>query len=218
MRSESRINWTLLVGLALVLGILGCLVVLLKYEPTQQRASAALPAIGLVAPFTLTNQAAQPVSLEDLKGRPWVADIIFTRCAGPCPEMTRKMKELQDTLPAGSTARLITLTTDADYDTPEVLARYGERYGADSNRWTFLTGDPVAIANLAIDSLKLTVMEKPAEERTDPNDLFVHSTIFVVVDKKGQLRGAFESVGEHVSWPDARQAILDALAALEKER
>ena len=60
-------------------------------------------------------------------------------------------------------------------------------------------------------------MEKPAAERTDPNDLFVHSTIFVVVDKQGRLRGAFESVGEHVSWPEARQAILDALAALENE-
>ena len=54
-------------------------------------------------------------------------------------------------------------------------------------------------------------------ERTDPNDLFVHSTIFVVVDKQGRLRGSFESVGDHVSWPDARQAILDAVRKLENE-
>jgi cytochrome oxidase Cu insertion factor (SCO1/SenC/PrrC family) len=217
MSRSQRSNWTLLVGLALVLGILACLVVLINHEPSPTRASQGLPVIGPVENFTLTNQQGELVSLEQLKGQVWVADIIFTRCAGPCPEMTRKMKELQEALPPDSQARLVTLTTDAEYDTPEVLARYAERYGAESDRWTFLTGDKVAIANLAIDSLKLTVVEKAPEERTDPNDLFVHSTIFVVVDGEGRLRGAFESVGEHVSWLDAKEAILRAVHELEEE-
>lgn len=217
MGSEQRPNWMLFIGMALVLGILACLVVLLNLRPEPERASGDLPVIGPVADFLLTNQNAQAVELEDLKGHPWVADIIFTRCAGPCPEMTRKMKELQEALPASSSARLVTLSTDADYDTPEVLARYADRYQADDQRWLFLTGDKVAIANLAIDSLKLTAVEKPPEERTSPNDLFVHSTIFVVVDKQGRLRGCFDSVGEAVSWPDARQAILGAVRQLERE-
>ena len=156
MQSQQPTHWSLLAGLAMVLGILACLVVLLKHNPGPERASEALPVIGAVANFSLTNQSGQAVSLADLKGRPWVADIIFTRCAGPCPEMTRKMKELQEALPASSRARLISLTTDADFDTPEVLARYGERFAADPARWTFLTGGKVEIANLAIDSLKLT--------------------------------------------------------------
>ncbi|MCU0770811.1 MAG: SCO family protein [Verrucomicrobia bacterium] len=215
--AEKSFHWTVLVGLGLVLGILVCLVVLLKHPAQTPRASTALPVIGPVAGFTLTNQAAQPVSLDDLKGRVWVADIIFTRCAGPCPEMTRKMKDLQDALPATSQARLVTLTTDADFDTPEILARYAGRYAADGRRWSFLTGDKVVVANLAIDSLKLTAVAKPPGERTDPNDLFVHSTIFVVVDKQGRLRGAFESVGEHIRWPEARQDILDAVRQLEEE-
>jgi protein SCO1/2 len=198
-------------------GILICLTVLLRYQPEPSRPSPALPVIGEVGDFTLTNQSGGSVSLEDLKGHVWVADIIFTRCAGPCPEMTLKMRELQDALPPDSAARLITLTTDADYDTPEVLARYGERYGADTDRWQFLTGDKVAIANLAIDGLKLTAIAKPPEERTDPNDLFVHSTIFVVVDKRGRLRGIFESVGDDVSWPDSKQGILEAVHELENE-
>lgn len=215
MGSSQRSTWPLLVGLTLMLGILACLVVLLKYNP--DRASTDLPVIGPVADFVLTNQSGQSVTLADLKGRVWVADIIFTRCAGPCPEMTRKMKELQEAFPATGSARLVTLTTDADYDTPDVLAQYGERYDANPAQWTFLTGDKVAIANLAIDSLKLTAIEKPAEERTDPNDLFVHSTIFVVVDKQGRLRRAFETVGDYISWADAKQAILDAVQRLENE-
>lgn len=207
----------MLIGLGLVLGILVCLVVLLQYSPSPRTSSLALPVIGTVADFTLTNQLGQAVSRDDLKGHVWVADIIFTRCAGPCPEMTLKMKELQDALTPESSARLISLTTDADYDTPDVLARYGERFGADPARWTFLTGDKVAIANLAIDSLKLTAIEKPAEERTDPNDLFVHSTIFVLVDKQGRLRSAFETVGSDVSWPAAKARILEAVYQLETE-
>jgi len=176
-----------------------------------------MPLIGSVADFALTNQSGQTVTLSNLLGHPWVADIIFTRCAGPCPEMTRKMKEIQDALPKRSQARLLTLTTDADYDTPEIMSRYAHQYGADTTRWYFLTGDKKAIAKLAIESLMLTALEKKPEERTDPNDLFVHSTIFVVVDKKGQLRGVFESVGEYLSWPEAKQAILNALASLENE-
>jgi cytochrome oxidase Cu insertion factor (SCO1/SenC/PrrC family) len=127
------------------------------------------------------------------------------------------MKELQDTLPATSPARLVTLTTDADFDTAEVLGRYGERFGADFDRWTFLTGDKVGIANLAIDSLKLTAVEKKPEERTDPNDLFVHSTIFVVVDKRGNLRGSFESVSDFVPWTQVKQDILSAVRRLAEE-
>lgn len=215
--SQPKANWTLLIGLGLVLGILACLVVLLKYQPEPGQTSQDLPVISSVADFALTNQSSQPMSLSDLSEKVWVADIIFTRCAGPCPEMTRKMKELQDALPAASEAQLVTLTTDADYDTPEILTKYGEKYGANSERWTFLTGDKVAIANLAIDSLKLTAIAKPPEERTDPADLFVHSTIFVIVDKQGRLRGSFESVGEGVSWTESKQAILDAVQKLEDE-
>jgi protein SCO1/2 len=214
--STKSFHWTVLLGLALVLGILVCLVILLKHPSEPPRGSETLPVIGSVADFTLTNQLGAPVTLAELQGHVWVADIVFTRCAGPCPEMTRKMRELQEALPSNSQARLVTLTTDADYDTPEILARYAERYQADPERWWFLTGDKVAIADLAIDSLKLTAVEKPAAERTDPNDLFVHSTIFVVVDARGRLRGAFESVGEFVQWPEAKQAILEAVRRLEE--
>ena len=50
----------------------------------------------------------------------------------------------------------------------------------------FLTGPKKEIAKLAIDSLKLTAIEKKLEERESANDLFVHSTIFVVVDQRGK--------------------------------
>ena len=126
------------------------------------------------------------VTLADLRGQVWVADIIFTRCAGPCPRMTKQMKSLQAALPADSRAKLVTLTTDPEFDTPEVLKKYAERFNANADRWMFLTGAKKEIAALGIDSLKLTAVEKKPEEREDPDDLFIHSTIFIVVDKQAR--------------------------------
>ena len=176
-----------------------------------------LPVIGPIASFTLTDQTGSTVSLADLRGRVWVADIIFTRCPGPCLKMTRQMKELQDALPAASQTKLVTLTTDPDFDTPLVLRAYAERFRADTNRWVFLTGTKQDIAKLAIDSLKLTAIEKKPEERESPQDLFVHSTIFVVADKQARLRGVFETTGDGIDPQKVKTAILAAVSQLERE-
>ena len=149
------------------------------------------PVIGKVSDFNLTNQFGHQITLDSLRGKIWVADIIFTRCGGPCPAMTKTLSELQSALP-NSPVKFISLTTDPEFDTPAVLKRYAERFGADSNRWWFLTGTKEEIGRLAIDGLKLTALEKDASSRTDANDLFIHATLFVVVDRSGQLRAAVE--------------------------
>jgi protein SCO1/2 len=127
------------------------------------------------------------------------------------------MKELQDALPSGSGAQLVTLTTDPDFDTPPVLKTYAERFQADTNHWMLLTGAKGEIAKLAIDSLKLTAIEKKPEERESPQDLFVHSTIFVIADKQGQLRGVFETTGEGIDPQKVKEQILAAVRRLERE-
>jgi protein SCO1/2 len=147
-----------------------------------------------VSDFQLTNQHGQPFGMRELRGKVWIADIIFTRCPGPCATMSRRMRELQDTLPADWPVALVSLTTDPDYDTPPVLADYARRFGAEPGRWVFLTGAKDEIRRLAVDGLRLAAMEKPAEDREAPNDLWIHSTLFVVVDKQGRLRGVFESM------------------------
>jgi protein SCO1/2 len=131
--------------------------------------------------------------------------------------MTRQMKEVQEALPPGSRAQLVTLTTDPDFDTPPVLKAYAERFQADTNRWILLTGAKREIAKLAIDSLKLTAIEKKPEERESPRDLFVHSTLFVIADKQGQLRGVFETTGEGMDPQNVKEQILAAIRRLERE-
>jgi protein SCO1/2 len=207
---------TLWLGFSLLLGVLGVMYLLSLAEMSRAYKSA-LPVISQIADFTLTNQDGQVTTLADLTNHVWVADIIFTRCAASCPIMTGQMKALQDVLPPASEAKLVTLTTDPDYDAPPILKRYGEHYGADFNRWTFLTGTKKELASLATDGLKLGSTPVPPQDQKSPVDLFVHSTIFVVVDKQARLRGIFQTEGEGVDWTNVQPNIIATIRQLEGE-
>jgi protein SCO1/2 len=211
-----RFPWTVGIGFLLLVVALSLAFLMAKARSAAEHREA-LPVYAQVADFSLTNQNDVPVSLAHLRGRVWIADIIFTRCPGPCLRMTRQMKELQDALPRESQTKLVSLTTDPDYDTPAILKTYAERAGADPNRWTFLTGTKPQIGGLATGSLKLSAVETKPEDRASANDLWVHSTIFVIVDKHAQLRGVYQTGGEDVDWTVEKQKILAAAKQLERE-
>ena len=81
----------------------------------------------------------------------------------------------------------------------------------------FLTGTKKEIGVLAGGGLKLSAVEVKPSERQSENDLWIHSTIFVVVDKQARLRGIFETSGEGVDWPAGKQKILAVVKQLERE-
>ena len=213
-RPSPRPVW---IGLGLASGLIG-LAIFITLAQNFRGHKSALPVIGPVADFTLTNQDGKITTLADLTNHVWVADIIFTRCAGPCPRMTGQMSALQNLLPPGGNARLVTLTTDPEYDSPAILKKYGGHYNADFNRWTFLTGAKSEIAALAGGSLKLGAVPVKIEDQKDAADLFIHTTIFVVVDRHAQLRGSFETGGDGVDWTnDVAPRLLQTIRQLENE-
>lgn len=150
----------------------------------------ALPVISTIQPFALTNQHGAEVTLDDLKGQPWLADIIFTRCPTVCPRMTQTLGELRARLP--DTLRCVSLTTDPAHDTPAVMKAFAEAHGKNTTNWHFLTGPKPDLMRLAVDDLKLISVPKEKAKRDNPNDLFVHSSYIMLVDARGQLRGKFE--------------------------
>ena len=163
------------------------------FQVEQPVSNGPLPVLFQIPDFALTNQAGNLVTLAGLKGQVWITDIIFTRCAGPCPDMTRRMAEFQVAIPARSPVKFVTLTADPQNDTPAVLDTYARRISAAPGRWHFLTGTKKQIVDLAVQGLKLTTLDKEEAQRTDPNDLFIHSTMFVVVDQQGRARAVLES-------------------------
>jgi cytochrome oxidase Cu insertion factor (SCO1/SenC/PrrC family) len=137
--------------------------------------------------FSLTERSNRTVTLENLRGKVWVADFIFTSCAGMCPVMSGKMQRLQATLPAG--VGFVSFTVDPERDTPEVLTAYAKRYGADPERWLFLTGPKDALHRLSRDGFKLA-LEEATGTVIEP---ITHSSRFVLVDKAGQIRGYYSA-------------------------
>ena len=173
--------------------------------------------------FNLTNQDNQRVTLESLRGQVWLADVIFTRCPGPCAKMTRSLVELQKALPLSEGVRLVTLTSDPDYDTPAALGRYASRFGADTNRWSFLTGNKQEIRRLEVNDFKFSVLEKEPGQREVPDDLFIHSTFFVLVDREGRARHWVDPQGQIHAYfdmdePNFRPQILAAIKQLASEK
>jgi len=153
-----------------------------------------LPVLSTVPDFTLTERNGQPFSLNELRGHIWVADFIFTNCAGTCPIMTTAMTEILQTALAEKLddVKLVSITVDPERDTPEVLQRFANGYGALKDRWYFLTGDGAAIQQLANKGFLLSAATSggPMEEP------IIHSNRFVLVDRQGRIRGYYDGTEE----------------------
>jgi len=173
----------------LALGLVGCI------------AHADLPSLGAVSSFALTDQSGADFKSDSLAGHVWVANFMFTNCPGPCPRMSSQMHEVQTAL-AGRDIRLVSLTVDPDRDTPEKLAKYAAFYSATPGVWYFLTGPRDTLNHLGQDVFKLNAVDGSLD----------HSTRFVLVDRKSQIRGYYLT-----SEPDAIQRVIaDAKALLRQ--
>ena len=169
-----------------------------------------LPVISKIQPFALTNQNSAPITHADLIGAPWLADIIFTRCPTVCPRLTQTLNQLRSKLPAQ--LNYVSLTTDPAFDAPEKLKAFAEANGSNETNWHFLTGPKAALMKLAVEDLKLISVPKEKAKQENPSDLFVHSSLYILVDSKGQVRAKFEHDATNLV-----QMIQTALEKLEKE-
>ena len=147
--------------------------------------SPDVPVYSTVPYFTLTERSDRTITRKDLDGKIWVADFIFTHCAGICPTMSANMEKLQDRLPKD--VMLVSFSVDPQNDTTAVLTEYARRYNADAERWLFLTGDPQVMQKLSIEGFKLA-MDPTSGTEIEP---ITHSSRFALVDREGRIRGYY---------------------------
>jgi len=120
------------------------------------------------------------VKNRELAGQIWIADFVYTSCGGICPIMTEKMRKLQDKLPAE--IRLVSFSVDPDVDTPAVLTAYAKKFGADPNRWLFLTGNRESLFTLSKDGFKLRSW--PIDGGTALEPITQSGSRFALVDRQ----------------------------------
>ena len=149
-----------------------------------------LTAIKKLPDFALTERSGREFGLADLKGRVWVADFFYTTCPGPCAALSTRMAELQRAIAGLEDVRMVSISSDPEKDTPEVLKGYADRYQA-GPRWLFLTGKKDAIYKLANKGFLLSLTEDPANT-AEP---ITHATRLVLVDKTGTIRGYYDGLG-----------------------
>jgi protein SCO1 len=162
--------------------------------------------------FTLTERDGSQLGLQELKGKVWVASFVFSRCAGPCTRVSGTMAQLQQELANEQDARLVSFTVDPEYDRPQVLSDYAQKFAAQPGRWYFLTGEPKQVYGLIRDGFHLTAQPNQGAERTPGNEV-MHDIRLAVVDRRGHVRAYFDS-----SEPNAALAVRSKVLKLLAEK
>jgi protein SCO1/2 len=176
--------------LSAMLVILGFAVIPGVVIPTLvcRRETANLQDFGVIPAFELTDERGQPFTEAALRGHPTMVSFLFTRCDTTCPITTAKMKMLQEqTFDIGDKVKLLSLTIDPAYDTPDKLAAYAAKYDADPERWRFVTGDPAREKALVEGPFMFGFEDKGFRETGAPD--IVHQGFFMLVDAELHLRG-----------------------------
>lgn len=163
---------------------------------TTGHANIPSPPVLFDAPeFKLTDQTGAPFGTDQLRGRVWVVNFIFTRCTATCPQQTARIAELQQRAarwPDSERLVLVSISVDPQHDTPARLQEYGERYQADHARWRFLTGERADLFRICKDGFKLSVKEGAPDGSTP----ITHSPMFAIVDAELRIRGFFDGLSK----------------------
>lgn len=140
-----------------------------------------------IAPFSFTNQNGKTITQEEYKGKIYVADFFFTSCQTICPKMTKNMGWLQDKIKQMPDVMLLSHSVTPDIDSVPVLRKYADEKGAIDGKWNLVTGSKKDIYYIARKSY-LAVKTANSSELYD----MVHTENFILVDKKGRIRGFYD--------------------------
>ena len=203
---ERLLQW-MAIALAVVVGAGGCFLILALNRHEKS------PGINPDHPrqlvdFSLTDRTGRTVTRAELDGKILVVDFLFTSCSLTCPEVNRRMADIQRLTTNLPDVRLVSLTVDPRTDTPAALMKFGERFGADTNRWLLLTGDKAVMYQLINTSFL-------AQDLNDPFSYmpgnFSHTERIAVVDARGNVQAYFD--GLRAETPDE---VVAEIARLRK--
>jgi len=187
---DEKLFLILVLALALIAGV-GSWVAATALAHREQLRGRVPDRTRTLGDFSLTNEAGQPMTRAELAGKFLAVSFLFTSCSLTCPEVSRHMAEIQRLTAQDADVRLVSFTVDPRSDTPAVLAQWGARFGADTNRWHFLTGEKSVLYRLIAQSFL-------AQDNSDPfNSMpgnFTGTDRIAVVDRHGRTRLYFDGL------------------------
>jgi protein SCO1/2 len=140
-----------------------------------------------VGNFALTNQNGLTVTQDDFEDIIYIADFFFTRCQTICPIMALNMADLQEYYLDDSEVKFLSHSVTPVMDSVPVLRAYADKNGAIDGKWEITTGDKKQIYGLARKSYFAVLDEGDGGDQD-----FIHTEQFILIDKKGQIRGFYD--------------------------
>lgn len=196
------LTWALALVLVFGLGVTGWAI---HRHQSRERAAHRER---FLADFRLLERSGRTVTRADLAPYDLVVNFVHSSCSVSCLQVNQHLAEVQRLLAAqGRTdVRLVSLTVDPRTDTPPVLADFARRFGADAERWLFLTGEPAAVDAL-VETSFLDRGEAPYGD-TFPGG-FAGTDRIAIVDRQGRVREFIPGTGA-----DAPRKVIEALDRL----
>ncbi len=158
--------------------------------------------ISFIKPFSFTTQDGKAFTDKEVAGKVFVAEYFFTTCPGICPKMNRNMRLVYDAYKDENDFLVLSHTCDPDNDSAAQLKRYSDSMGVDTKRWVFLTGRKDSLYNMARVSY---MIDDPADNLQNMEDDFMHSQLWALVDRDGNVRKIYDGLKES----EVRELITD---------
>lgn len=198
------------------LGLMGTLILIMAAVAAVVIVTSPRPATEGTAPkierrladFHLTDRSGRAVERADMAGKFLVVNFVFTSCSVSCLLVNQQMAEVQRLTAGQPDVQLLSLTVDPRTDTPPVLAQFAARFGADTNRWLFLTGDKAQLYGLIETSF---LAREPFTPNSPMPGGFAGTERIALVDRAGRVRRYFD--GMKPTTPAALTKLLNELRA-----
>jgi protein SCO1/2 len=156
--------------------------------------------------FSLTDQNNHPLTREAVTGKFLVVNFVHTSCSVSCLQVNQRMAEVQQLTAGQPDVHLLSFTVDPRTDTPETLAEFGAKFGADATRWQLLTGDKAQLYAL----IEASFLKREPLARSSPMPGGFQDVDYIaVVDRTGNVRRYFD--GMKTTTPAAIVKFLDQL-------
>ena len=187
------------------------------YDPPVP-GSYSLPVVKPAADGALLDSNAKVINLRDLtRGRITVLSFIYTRCAAPkaCPYATGVLGQLHDLSAKDTTLaknmRLVSISFDPEYDTPQRLATYSENVREEKSgcEWRFVTAKSRADLEPILAAYDQAVDKRPNE--SDPQGPLYHTVRVFLIDREGRIRNIYSSgtLDPHLVLADVKTLLLE---------
>lgn len=141
-----------------------------------------------IPPFNFVNQDGDTITDKFYDGKIYVADYFFTTCKTICPKMSTELLRVQAKFQyTKGYIQILSHTVNPENDSVPILKEYANMVHADTKMWNFVTGDKKRLYDIARNGYLLNALEGDG----GPDD-FIHSELFILVDKEKHIRGIYD--------------------------